>query len=248
MTRPREAASPASAEDFLRLALAASDASSRARLARRGLALDSSDLDPDTQVLLLRQIYLSHLDARRFRKAAEVAEQMSKVGAMKDIAQHDLSRALAAVGDLDAAIEAQRAAARNAPADRRSFQQWSLGTLQHWAGDIDAALRSLARAERWSTRGRPMVRAHIAYVRLSSGLAAPDLDRTITDLQKSPSREGYGQWLLGMIAYELGDKRKAAVHLRAWLRRHAAPDEAKTITLREELRRARVALAEIESD
>lgn len=248
MTRPREAASPPSAEDYLRLALAASDAPSRARLARRGLALDAADLDPDTQVLLLRQIYLAHLEARRFRKAAEVAEQMARVGAMRDIAEHDRSRALAAVGDLDAAIVAQRGSARHAPADRRSFQLWSLGTLQHWAGDIDGALRSLARAERWATRGRPMVRAHAAYVRLSSGMAAPQLDRILTDLQKSPSREGYGQWLLGMIAYELGDHRRAAVHLRAWLRRHAAPDEAKTITLREELRRARVALAEIESD
>lgn len=248
MTRPREAASPQSAEDFLRLALAAPDAPTRARLAKRGLALDSSELDPDTQVLLLRQIYLSHLEARRLRKAAEVAGQMAAIGPLRDIAHHDGARALAALGELDHAIEAQRMAARHAPPERRSFQLWNLGTLQHWAGDVDGALRSLARAERWAVRDRAMIRAHAAYVRLSAGLASPDLERIVSDLQKSPSREGYGQWLLGMIAHQIGDRRRAAVHLRAWLRRHAAPDEAKTITLREELRRARVALAELESE
>ena len=96
--------------------------------------------------------------------------------------------------------------------------------------------------------GRPMIRAHVAYVRLDADLAVAELDAIVSALQKSPAREGYGQWLLGMIAYQLGDHRKAAVHLRAWLRRHAARDEAKTLTLREELRRARLALARIESD
>lgn len=249
MTRPKEEASePVSAEDFLRRALAAPDATHRARWAQRGLALDAADLAPDTQVLLLRQLYLAHLEARRFRKAAEVAGQMATIGPMKDIAHHDASRALEALGETDEAIAAQRKAARHAPVARRSFHFWSLATLQHFHGDVTGALQSLERAERWSHRDRPMIRAHHAYVRLTAGIAVEGLDTRITDLQKSPAREGYGQWLLGMIAHELGDPRKAAVHLRAFLRRHAAADEAKTITLREELRRARVVLAEIESD
>lgn len=199
-------------------------------------------------MLLLRQIYLTHLVGHRFRKAAEVAAQMAAIGPLRDIAHHDRARALAALGALTEAIEAQRLAARHAPAERRSFQSWSLGTLLHFDGDLEAALHALGRAERWAHRDRAMVRAHAAYVRLSGGLAVPELDERIADLQKSPAREGYGQWLLGMIGYELGDRRKAAVHLRAFLRRHAAADEAKAITLREELRRARVVLAEIESD
>lgn len=248
MTRAKEVEAPESAEDYLRLAVSASDGQARARWARAGLALDSADLDPDTQVLLLRQLYVSHIEGRRLRKALDIAQQMCAIGALRDIAHHDAARVHAALGELDRAIEQQRAAARHAPAERRSFHHWSLGTLQHWAGDVEGALASLRRAERWAARDRAMIRAHAAYVRLTASVAVPELDAIVTALQKSPAREGYGQWLLGMIAYELGDHRKAAVHLRAWLRRHAAPDEAKTITLREELRRARVALAAIESD
>lgn len=248
MSGPKEAARPASPEDFLRRALEAPDAPSRARWAQRGLALDSADLDPDTQVLLLRQLYRAHVESRRFRKAADVAAQMATIGPLADIAHHDHARALEALGETREAIGVQRRAARVAPATRRSFHFWSLATLQHFHGDVTGALRSLERAERWAHRDRAMIRAHHAYVRLSAGIAVPELEQRIADLQRSPAREGYGQWLLGMIAREIGDARKAAVHLRAFMRRHAGADESTSITLREELRRARVALAEIESD
>lgn len=248
MTKQKQVVRPASAEDCLRRALEARDSQGRARWAQKGLALDSADLAPDTQVLLLRQLYLAHLEARRFRKATEVAAQMATLGPLRDIACHDHARVLEALGETEAAIMAQRRAARAAPLARRSFQLWSLATLQHFHGDALGARRTLERAERWAHRDRALIRAHHAYVRLCSGIAVPELDQRIADLQRSPAREGYGQWLLGMIAYEIGDARRAAVHLRAFLRRHAAADEARTITLREELRRARVALAEIESE
>lgn len=247
-TQPKEASEPRTAEDFLRLAHEASSSAARARWARQGLALDSSDLAPDTQVLLLRQLYLAHLQARRFRKAAEVARQMAAVGPLRDIAYHDAARALFALGEGADAIASQRLAARHAPPARRSFHFWSLATLQHFAGDVDGALRSLGRAQRWAHADRAMIRAHAAYVRLSAGMAVDELDAILAALQKSRAREGYGQWLLGMIAYEIGDRRRAAVHLRAFLRRHAAADTATAITLREELRRARVALADLESE
>jgi len=246
-TWPKEVAEPTRAEDFLRLAHGARTSAERARWARRGLALDSSDLAPDTHVLLLRQLYLAHLEARRFRKAVEVAQQMATIGPLRDIAHHDAARALFALREGAEAIAAQRLAARCSPASRRSFHYWSLATLQHFEGDIEGALHSLRRAERWAHGDRAMIRAHAAYVRLTAGLAVSDLEAKVTALQKSRAREGYGQWLLGMIAYEIGDRRRAAVHLRAFLRRHAAADVKKAVTLREELRRARVALAEIES-
>ena len=51
-----------------------------------------------------------------------------------------------------------------------------------------------------------------------------------------------------MIAYHVGDIREARVHLGAFLRRNAAVGVVKELTLREELRRARVALSGIHSD
>ncbi len=247
MTRPREAAHAVSAEDCLQRALGAANGPARVRWAQRGLALDSSELAPDTQVLLLRQIYLAHLEASRFDKAVELAEQMAAIGPLKDVAHHDAARALAAQGELARAVEAQRLAARHAPPERRSFHLWSLATWQHFDGDVAGALRSLEKAQRWAHTDRALIRAHAAYVKLTADIAVPSLDRVVDELARSGAREGYGQWLLGMIAYQLGDRRKAAAHLRAFLRRHAAADAPKAITLREELRRARVALAEFES-
>lgn len=236
-----------SPEDCLRRALASSDPAARARWARKGLALDSEDLDPDTQVLLLRQIYLSHLTGRRLRKAADVATQMVQIGSMADIAHHDAARAFQALGEWEQAIAEQRLALRAAPPARRAFHAWCLGTVQHFAGDIEGALASLKKAERWATRDKSLMRAHSAYVRLSSGTASPNLARVVADLEKSPLRESYGRFLLGMIAYEMGDHRRAVVHLRAWLRRHASADVAQTLTLREELRRARSVVATLAS-
>lgn len=249
LTRSKaEVSAPISAEDCLARALAAGSAPARARWARRGLALDADDLAPDTEVLLLRQIYLAHLEAHRYREAAEVAERMAAIGPLRDVAYHDAARARAAAGQLQAAIAAQRLAARHAPAARRSFQLWCLAHLLEQYGDLTGALRALERAQRWAHHDRALIRAQDAYFRLKHGLAAAGLQRTVQELQKSPAREGYGQWLLGMLAHELGDRRKAAAHLRAFLRRHAAADEAKAITLREELHAARRVLAEIESD
>jgi tetratricopeptide (TPR) repeat protein len=248
VTRAKAAVAALSAEDFLQRALSAETAPLRARWAQKGLALDATDLDPDTQVLLLRQLYLAQLEDGQLRRAAEIAGQMAAIGPLRDIAHHDAARALEGLGERAEAIAAQRLAARHAPPNRRSFQLWSLATLHHHHGDVEMALRTLERAERWAHRDRPLIRAHAGYIRLAAGMAAPSLAKLVSDLQKSPAREGYGQWLLGMIAYELGDRRKAAAHLRAFLRRHAAADRAKAITLREELRRAQRALADLESE
>lgn len=235
-------------EDCLWRALRADDAGTRARWAKAGLASPEEELAPDTQVLLLRQLYLAHLDMRQLRRAADVARQMASVGPLKDIAHHDAARALYALGDLDGAIAEQRLAARAAPAPRRSFHLWSLATWQQFAGDLEGALATLGRARRWATRDRALVRAHEAYVKLESGAGVRGLEGIVRDLSRSRSREGYGQFLLGMIAWHMGDRRRAAPHLRAFLRRNASADEAKALTLREELRRARLALARIESD
>lgn len=235
-------------EDYLWRALRADSAGGRAKWARAGLASAEDELSPDTQVLLLRQLYLAHLEMRQPRKAVEVARQMAAIGPLKDIAHHDAARALYALGDVEEAVAEQRLAARAAPAPRRSFHQWCLASWQHFAGDVDGALATLRRARRWATRDRALIKAHEAYIRLDAGKAVRDLSGTLRALEKSRSREGYGQFLLGMITWHMGDARRAAPHLRSFLRRNASADEAKALTLREELRRARLTLAKIESD
>lgn len=242
MARVKGAEDPRIPEDYLRLAIGAVDAAARARYARAGLASPHEILAPDTQVLLLRQLYLAHLEAHRFRQAAEVAQQMTAVGPLADIAHHDAARAFNALGELEEAIREQRLAVRHAPVARRSFHLWGLATFLQFARDFDGALEALEKAERWAKQGRPLFSAHRAYVCLERGDAVEGLDTILEELARSRSREGYGQFLLGMLRHHMGDQRRAAVHLRAFVRRNASLDEAKALTLREELRRARKAL------
>ena len=241
-------------EDCLRAALEADTPRRRADHAREGLRAFEGpdpdlDLDADTQFLLLRQVYLAELESHRFRAATDVALQMVTLGTMTDVARHDAARSLLALDDREGAIAQQRLAARAAPPDRRSFQWWALGGLLHFGGDLDGALHAFRRAERWAHEDRPLIEAHAAWAQLEGGGAPENLDGVVRALEESErARTGYGSLVLGMLGYHMGDHRAAAVHLRAWLRRNAAADAAKAISLREELRRARMVLAEIESD
>jgi len=232
-------------EDYLSRALSADSAAGRARFAQAGLDLDPSSIEPDTHVLLLRQLYLAQLEERSFGAAEETARQMTLVGPMSDIAHHDLARVLIALDREDDAIHHQRLAGRHAPAGRRSFHLWSLATLQHFAGRVEDALSSLRRAERWAHRDRALLAAHSAFIELDAGGAPEGLDRIVADLEAVEQKEGYGEYLLGMIAEKVGDAPRAETFLRAFLRRNASADVAKALTLREELHRARTALARL---
>lgn len=237
-------------EDFLRRALEADSPKLRADLAREGLELGEEDLEPDTELLLLRQLYLAHLESHRFQTAVEIAGRMTELAtALKDVAHHDASRAYAALGQTARAIEEQRMAARTAPPDRRSFQGWALATQLQFSGDLDGAESALRRAERWAREDRPLLRAHRAWILLELDEPVEDLDEILAELEGSlKASKGYGELVLGMLRHRMGDDARAAVHLRAFLRRNASADSAKATTLREELRRARTVLASIESD
>lgn len=244
----KDVSSSRTPEQCLSEAVRAQSAEARARLAQEGLDQGAGDVAPDTEVLLLRQLYLAHLDAHRFRHAADLALRAAGVGPLADVLRHDASRALAALGELDAAIEQQRWAARVSPAERRSFHYWALGTLLHHAGQYQAAISAMTRGERWAHADRALLRAHRAWICLEAGEPVEQLGSIVSDLERSKTGGGYGQLVLGMLSYRVGDLRRAAVHLRAFLRRNADADSAKAITLREELRRARSVLAELESD
>lgn len=236
---------PRNPELQLQRALDAADPAARLRAAEAGLG---PEVDPELEFLLLRQAYLAHLELRQFRRALEVTQDMVATGEMLDVGYTDQSRAHMALGDMQKAIDSQRLAARNAPTSRRSFQYWSLATLQHFAGDIDGALATLKRGLRYAQKDRLLLKAHRAYVRLDAGMPVRGLHELRADLAKSKSGEGYGRYLQGMIAYCMGDRKTAQVQLQAFLRRNSSIDEAKRLTLREELRRARLALAQIASD
>jgi len=231
-------------EALLSRAVATHDPAEREELARRALAIDDPTRTPETDFLLLRQLYLVELERDRFDAALAIADAMVKTGRFVDLAHNDRSRAFSARGDANAAIDAQRHALEAAPRERRSFHGFFLATLLHSAGELDDALAVIARAERVAGRDRPLVRALGAYLRLEAGLAVPRLSQIVRELSESRSREGYGQYLLGMLAHHIGDRPRATAHLRAFLRRNAAIDRAKLLTLRDELHRARSVLAD----
>ncbi len=231
-------------EALLQRAIAAREPDERERWARAGLDVADPNRAPDTEFLLLRQLYLAQIERDRWDSAVEIASAMAKVGPFADLAHNDRSRALSARGDAKAAIAAQREALGAAPKERRSFQGFFLATLLHAEGEVAEALVVIGNAERAAQRDRPLVRALGAFIRLDAGLAVPRLSEIVAELARSRSREGYGQYLLGMIAHHMGDRGKATAHLRAFLRRNAAIDRAKVVTLRDELHRARRVLAD----
>jgi len=244
LSRPSERPeSMRTAEDFLLEAVRAKDPEAKLAAAHAGLAKGSASAD--TRLLLERQGYMARLEQHRFRQALDYARRMIAVGTLRDVAYHDAARVEALLGDFDAAIASQRLASRTAHPERRSFHRWSLATFQHFAGRADEALATLARAMRSSTRDRPLLKAHVLYIRLDAGLPTRGEDLIVDALRAAPSREGYGRFLLGMIAYHQGDRTVARVELEAFLARNENGDTARGLTLREELRRARLALGRI---
>lgn len=236
------------AEEHLWAAMHARDADERLEHASRGLSALNRESEPDTRVLLLRQAYLAHIERGELQQAVDATLVTGEVGTLRDVVLTDRARVLAVLGKLDDAIESQRLAAQAAPSSRRSFHLWSLALLQQQAGDLAGALETLSEAETWAERDGPMLRAQAAHIRLEAGLPVEDLIGVLDELRQSPAAEGYGSYLLGMIAYQMGDKRIAAVRLRAFLTRNASVDAAKELSLRAELTNARRVLAELESD
>ena len=212
----------------------------RAHYARLGLDLEP--LDPEIELHLLRQLYRGQLEESDLEGALQTAKRMTNFDTMRDVAYHDVSRVLSAFGDFEGAVWQQRAAARYAGPDRRSFHLWSLATVEHFAGRNESALQTLDRAVRWATHDRSLIDAHRAYIQVSSGDAPEGLDDTLERLSRDGLR-GYRLYLRGMIAYHQGSSAVAQLFLERWIRSHANSDSAQKITLHEELRRSQAALS-----
>src|SRR6266545_1094800 len=146
MPRTRESvAERPTPELMLQKATLARTAGTRAKYAQRGLS-HTGELDRTTRVMLLRQLYLSHMEARRFADALVTAEQMIDSAVMPDVARQDAARACLGLGEREQAIDHLRLASRVSPPARRAFHLWTLGSVLYLAGQYREAIGALSRA------------------------------------------------------------------------------------------------------
>jgi tetratricopeptide (TPR) repeat protein len=237
----------ATPEDFLRRAMAARTAGMRARWAQRGLAT-RSPLDKTTQAMLLRQLYLSRFETRRFREAHDVALQAAALDIMTDGLLRDAARAALAMGELDSAVSHLRTAAKRSPASRRPFHLWTLGSTLFLLHRYPEAIAALARAARWGARDKPLYRAHLALARIAGGEPVEDLQGAIDELSQAPCGQGYGRFVLGHLAYAGGEWGVAKRYLDAFVRRTAASRPAMSVALEPEVRMAKATLAKMSAN
>lgn len=237
------AAKRASPELWLQKAMGARTATQRARYAQQGLA--AASLDRTTQAMLLRQLYLSHFEARRFRHAHDLAMQAATLGVLADVLYQDAARAALAAGDLNQAVGHLRMAARRGPASRRAFHWWTLGGTLFLAQRYPEAITALSRAMRWGMSEQPLYRAHLALAKIAGGEEVAALQETIDALAAAPSGQGYGRFVLGHLAYAAGAWQAARKYLDAFVKRTEGGRAALAIALEGELRMAKATLSKM---
>lgn len=247
MSRTRVAAEQAvSPELLLRKATLARTSGLRAKYARR--ALDHGGrISRTTRAMLFRQLYLSQMEARRFDEALEVAQQIIALDVMPDVARQDAARACLGLGDLDGAVAHLRLASRVSPPSRRAFHLWTLGSVLFLSGRYRDAMGALSRALRWGTTDRPLYQAQFALARLAAGEpSAPEEVKLLRDrLADAPCGQGYGQFVLGELAFHDQDYEAARQYLRGFVRRSTGGRVALAVALTGEISRARRLLARI---
>lgn len=231
-------------EELLHKAMAARSAAARARWARQGLAT-RAPIDKTTQAMLLRQLYLSAYEARRFQRARGIALQAIELGVLVDVLHQDAARAAIGAGDLDAAVVHLRVAARRGPASRRPFHWWTLGSALFLGHRYAEAIAALERAVRWGTRDKPLYRAHLALARIASGERADGLQEVIDELAAAPCGQGYGRFVLGHLAYAAGEWTAARRYLESFVRRTEEARAPLAIALGGEVEMSRSTLAKM---
>ncbi len=235
-----------SPEESLEKAMHARTPATRARHAKIGLA-NHARLDPTTNAMLLRQLYLAYFETRRFAEAREIAVQAIRLDVLVDVLHHDSARAALAAGDLEAALAHLRSAARRGPPSRRPQHLWTLGSTLFLAQRYDEAISALARATRWATHEKPLYRAHLALARIAAGegAASAELQETLDALAQAPCGQGYGRFVLGHLAYAAREWTAARRYLDAFVKRTESARPATAIALDGELRMARATLAKM---
>ena len=225
-----------SPESFLQRASDASDSLTRAKYATRGLA--TPGLVPDTQLLLLRQLYISHMECERFSQARIVADQMIELGPMPDVARQDAARACIADNDVKAAIQHLRIASRVSPASRRAFHYWSLGSVFYFAQRYREALGAFARARRWAVKDKELYRAQEALTRHQLGQPVA-LRPVLDELCGATDNRGYYELVAGELGVLLGQASFARECLGRFVRRCESSKAPMMAGLRPELAHAK---------
>ena len=228
---------------MLRKATLARTSGTRAKYAERGLSFGTG-LDRETRALLLRQLYLSHMEARHFAEALAAAEQMIQADVMPDVARQDAARACLGLGERERAIEHLRLASRVSPPARRAFHLWTLGSSLYLMGHYREAAGALLRASRWGTTEKPLYLAQAALARVAAGetKAKADLEGLRERLTDAPCGQGYGQFVLGELAYVADDFAAARQYLRLFIKRTTSGRVALEVALSGEIAHARALL------
>lgn len=232
---PEPVATP---ELMLEKATLARDPGARAKYARRGLSL-KGPRDQTIRAMLLRQLYLSHIEGRRFELALSLALEMVATGVLPDVAHQDAARACLGLERRREAVEHLRIASRVGPASRRAFHLWTLGSVLYLAGQERHALGPLTRAVRWGTNDKPLYQAQVALAQLACGETVANLAELRERLADSACGRGYGQFVLGELAYCEGDFSAAEGYLTEFVGRTGRGRVAQQVALEGELRRAR---------
>lgn len=225
-------------ELLLRKATLARTSVTRAKYAQRGLS-HGAPLDHTTRALLLRQLYLSHMEGRRFAEALAVAEQMLSTSVMLDVARQDAARACLGLGEREKALEHLRIGSRVSPPARRAFHLWTLGTVLYLDGRYQDACGALSRAARWGTRDKPLYLAGLGLAKLGAGEVVTNLAELRERLSDAPCGQGYGQYVLGELCFALEDYAGASRYLRTFLQRVTGGRVALQVALSAEIARAK---------
>lgn len=237
------------AERCLHRAIGAPTPSQRAKYATCGLA--AAELAPDTQLMLLRQLYLSHLERGRFADALAISEQMIELSAASvdarapswELAHQDAARAASALGDFDGALGHLRLASRVAPARRRGFQLWCLGSTLYALGCYAEAEKVLDRSARWTTKHKVIHQA-LHALSLAAQSKPVNLPAAYHRLATSESQPGIVDWVGGELLLGLGHPLLALPLLKSFVARNSSPSRA--ASLRAELIRAQRIIDELE--
>lgn len=229
------------ASDYLLQALHCKDFARKRELAEKGLECheETEDDDDELKALLLRQVYLSALDAGAHDEAYDLALCMVDLAELGDIARQDAARAALALGRLDDALEHIRIAARVCPDNRRSFHYGHLGALLRFSGQLDQSVEAFTQATVYAGEDVTLYQAQRALAEAERSGNVANLAQLRAQLEAELPQKGYGQWILGELCCLLGDYSAATQYLRRFLERLEEAPRAKCLSLRGEIAHAR---------